>query len=143
MSDGDILRDVRPGSVDGQEVGFAGAARERLLLAAVLEEALTCYRRYVLSSDEHGRALFEETEAWFQSTDRTSVFAFESICDALDLEPAYVRRGLRQWRERAGSLPPQRPARRAEPHAADRPRTVGARRRRRPAAQTRARGGRR
>jgi hypothetical protein len=145
MSDADILPGLRPGSGEGSEAGVAGATRERLLLAAVLEEAITCYRRHAHATDEHGRSLFDETDEWFQSPDHTNVFAFESICDALDLDPTYVRRGLRQWRERGGSLPPQRPARRAQPHAADRPRAGSARRRRRSTSPTptRARGGRR
>ena len=125
-------------------MGSACAARERLLLAAVLDEALTCYRRYALARDEHGRALFAETEEWFRSDDHTSVFAFESVCDALDLDSAYVRRGLRRWREQAALAAPQRRVLHPEPQAAARPRTTGGAVRERTGGQpVRARGGRR
>ena len=33
-----------------------------------------------------------ELRAWFESPDRSYVFSFESICDALGLDPGYVRR---------------------------------------------------
>ena len=142
MSEGDLPAAVRAGSVEGH-AGSACAARERLLLAAVLDEALTCYRRYALARDEHGRALFAETEEWFRSDDHTSVFAFESVCDALDLDAAYVRRGLRQWREQAALAAPLRRVLRPEPQAAARPRTGGAVRDRASGLPVRARGGRR
>lgn len=102
-----------------QPNGRAGLAaeRERLLLLAVLEEAVTCYRRHAHTRGGHGRELFEEAAAWLDSPDRSNVFTFESICDALDLNPEYVRRGLRQWRAQARGPyrePAARPARRPE-----------------------------
>jgi len=33
-----------------------------------------------------------ELRAWFESPDPSYVFSFESICDALGLDPSYVRR---------------------------------------------------
>jgi hypothetical protein len=42
-----------------------------------------------------------EILAWFASPDRTWLFSFERICEALELDPDYLRRGL--WR-RAGAL---------------------------------------
>lgn len=74
--------------------------RERLLMFAVLEDAIACYQRYAGARDQRGRQLFEETHAWVDCTDRSALFAFESICDVLDIDPDYLRRGLRQWRDR-------------------------------------------
>ena len=81
--------------------------RERLLMLAVLEDAIACYQRYLGARDARGRELFEETSAWVRCTDRSALFAFESICDVLDIDPDYLRRGLREWRERrwAGRRP--------------------------------------
>jgi len=37
----------------------------------------------------------QELLAWFASPDRSWPFSFENICDAIDLDPAQVRAGLR------------------------------------------------
>ena len=67
---------------------------ERHLMLAVLENAVMCYRRYARARDAHGRRRFEEARDWFASCDRSLLFSFESICDALDIHPSYVRRNL-------------------------------------------------
>src|SRR5262249_42595060 len=67
---------------------------ERLLMLAVLENAVTCYRRYARARDSRARRWFEEARDWLASGDRSSLFSFETICDALDLHPSYVRRAL-------------------------------------------------
>jgi len=74
--------------------------RERLLMLAVLEDAIGCYQRYAGARDARGRQLFEETSRWVRCTDRSALFDFESICDVLDIDPDYLRRGLREWHER-------------------------------------------
>lgn len=79
---------------------------ERLLMLAVLENAVMCYRRYARARDSQARRWFEEARDWLASCDRSSLFSFESICDALDLHPNYVRRNL-------CSRPPSRTARMA------------------------------
>ena len=40
-------------------------------------------------------------ETWLDSDDMSWPFSFASICQALDMEPEYLRRGLRYWRDRA------------------------------------------
>jgi hypothetical protein len=44
--------------------------------------------------------MFEESREWVSSTDRSWLFSFENVCDTLEINAAYVRRGLREWRER-------------------------------------------
>ena len=73
---------------------------EQRLMLAVLENAILAYQKHVFSPGRRGRKLFRETETWLLSHDRCSPFAFESICDALDLDPSYVRTGLLTWRDR-------------------------------------------
>jgi hypothetical protein len=34
------------------------------------------------------------------SGDRVWLFSFENICDTLEISAEYVRRGLREWREK-------------------------------------------
>lgn len=76
---------------------------ERRLLLAVLEDAVAMFLRYRNDQTTRGKRLFRETQEWFVSTDRTSVYAFESICDHLNLDAEYLRLGLRR-------LPKPRPA---------------------------------
>jgi hypothetical protein len=77
-----------------------GLERERLLMLAVLEDAVDCYQKYVHARDPRGRQLFEESRDWVVSTDRSWLFSFENICDTLEICADYVRRGLRDWRDR-------------------------------------------
>jgi hypothetical protein len=45
--------------------------------------------------------MFEEAREWVASTDRGWLFSFENICDTLEISAEYVRRGLREWRDRS------------------------------------------
>ena len=77
-----------------------GLERERLLMLAVLEDAIDCYQKFAHSRDPRGLQMFEESREWVSSTDRSWLFSFENICDTLEINAEYVRRGLREWRER-------------------------------------------
>ncbi len=77
---------------------------ERRLRLAILKDALRYFQRFHDTTDHRERALFEDAADWFASPDRSEPFAFENVCDALGLDPDYVRRGLRRWREAARSL---------------------------------------
>ena len=72
---------------------------EEGLLVAVLEQAVRIFQRYALAPDGADRLLFADIDAWFASDDTDYPFAFASICEVLGLDVAYVRSGLRQWRE--------------------------------------------
>lgn len=76
-----------------------GLERERLLMLAVLEDAIDCYQKYAFVRDPRGRQIFDESAEWVMSGDRTWLFSFENICDTLDINADYVRRGLEGWRE--------------------------------------------
>ncbi|HJQ84186.1 MAG TPA: hypothetical protein VKA21_08925 [Candidatus Binatia bacterium] len=67
-------------------------AGERQLLLAVLADAVESVLRCRHARDGEARRLYAETRAWFASRDRSALFSFEGICDALDLDPEYVRR---------------------------------------------------
>src|SRR5215470_19985921 len=89
-----------------------GLERERLLMLAVLEDAIDCFQKYAFVRDPRGRQMFEEAREWVGSTDRGWLFSFENICDTLEINAEYVRRGLRTWKERG---PQVRPAVKVEP----------------------------
>ena len=73
---------------------------ERRLMIAVLEDAVEIYRKQSAVRDPRGRQLFKEAEEWVEDTDRTWLFSFENICDVLDIDATYLRRGLHAWKDR-------------------------------------------
>ncbi len=81
---------------------------EKRLLAAVLADAVDCYMKQAFNPEASGRQVFRDAEAWiFQDETGTWLFSFRNICDILGLEPEYIRRGLRTWRNtREPSLRP-------------------------------------
>jgi hypothetical protein len=72
---------------------------EERLLFAILEDAIFCYRGYLVAPREGDRALFSEAERWIFE-DGAEFVSFNNICETLKIDPAYVRRGLRAWRDR-------------------------------------------
>ena len=69
---------------------------ERLLLLAVLQEAVHTYLRYCHSRTRRGQRLFAEVQAWFSSNERHYLYSFVSTCEHLDMDPEYLRRGIVQ-----------------------------------------------
>jgi|RhiMetdeSRZDD1v2_1073273.scaffolds.fasta_scaffold1147570_1 hypothetical protein len=95
----------------------AALDRERLLMYAVLEDALSCYRQYAKSRLPRTRQLHQEAREWVASDDRSSLFAFASICETLDIDPDMIRCRLQAWESRNGlpgpiGAPPRGPRRR-------------------------------
>ena len=76
---------------------------------AVLEDAVGILMRHVAADDRAGRTAFAEVDGWFASDDTDHPFNFISICEALALDVAHVRAGLR------GRLESRRVALRTEP----------------------------
>jgi hypothetical protein len=73
---------------------------EQLLMLAVLEDAIICFQDHVLASCKRKRLLHLEAEQWLFDEDKSYLFSFENICDALGFEPAYLRQGLIRWKQR-------------------------------------------
>lgn len=74
---------------------------EKKLMLALLEDAIACYQKYLFARDSKGKALFEEAEEWVREPGSGSVFAFDSVCEALGLNPDYLRRGMAEWKKAA------------------------------------------
>ena len=72
---------------------------EKRLMLAVLEDAVGTFQKYVTSSTRRGQRLFAEAEEWFAAPATEWPFSFESICQALGLDAAYLGGGLRRWRD--------------------------------------------
>ena len=71
---------------------------ERRLLWAILQDGLETYMRYATATSRRGRRLFKEAEEWIMQDDSLWLCSFGTICQILDLDPGYLRRGLLRWR---------------------------------------------
>jgi hypothetical protein len=80
---------------------------ERRLMLAVLEDAVSCFQKYVSATRPRGRRLFKEAEDWFFDEESSWIFSFESVCTVLGIHPGYFRTSLRRWQERQLSQPPE------------------------------------
>lgn len=89
-------------SIDGVYAGTHARVEalgpERALLLAVLEDAIHCFRKYRTARTRAGKNRFNEVEHWIMQRQEESICGFENICEALGLDPEYVRNGLRQWK---------------------------------------------
>ena len=85
-----------------------GLERERLLMLAVLEDAIDCYQKYAHTRDPRGHQMFEESREWVTSDDRTWLFSFENICEILGIHPGRLRDALKQWKAQQILLHTQR-----------------------------------
>ena len=81
---------------------------EYRLLIAVLGNAVECFQKYVQARSTTERRLFKEAEQWIMGGSEEDdkrldaeglAFTFRYVCDALDIEPEYLRWGLRRWRD--------------------------------------------
>jgi hypothetical protein len=76
---------------------------ERRLMIAVLEQGINDYVKLLGARDPERVARWREAEEWVEDRDASWLFSFENVCNVLDLEPEYVRRGLHDQKERAGT----------------------------------------
>jgi len=61
---------------------------------AILEDAVDCFQNNLLRPSLKSRRLFQEAEKWIVEVDGDWIFSFENVCEALGLNPAYVRQGM-------------------------------------------------
>ena len=90
---------VLPVQIQSPRLADASLVPEKLLLLAVLEEAITTFQRHVADTGRRGRRLFHEAETWLLSEEREWPCSFPNICDALGLDVGYLRDGLTRWRD--------------------------------------------
>lgn len=83
---------------------------EKRLMLAILEDGIHCYRDNLNASRGKKKRDFDEAAAWIVDADADWVFSFESVCDSLGLNPAYLRQGLLRWKERIDKTPPGSPS---------------------------------
>jgi hypothetical protein len=72
---------------------MSGACR---LLWAVLEDGIECYLRYADHPSAVLRDLFQEAKDWIEAQEEDDLCSFVGICGALQIDPDYLRQGLRR-----------------------------------------------
>ncbi|HEU5463827.1 MAG TPA: hypothetical protein VFV82_06830 [Candidatus Binatia bacterium] len=74
---------------------------ERVLMLAVLQDAVLCFQDHVAATCQRKQMLHRDAAEWIFSTDRSYLFSFENICDALGYDADYMRQGLARWKRLA------------------------------------------
>lgn len=67
---------------------------ERLLMLAVLEDAVWCLQNHATCASGKPRKLFEEALQWILMDDDDWLFSFNNVCEAVGLSPGCLRSGL-------------------------------------------------
>jgi hypothetical protein len=79
---------------------------ERRLMFAILDLAVSDYIKTAGARDPDGQEHFREVEEWVEDRDPRWLYSFEGICNVLDLDIDYLRRGLRAWKQRSSGTGP-------------------------------------
>jgi hypothetical protein len=106
MKDDEQLSTLLEPDVMLPEQFFAGSRRgdergEHRLMAAILDDAVQTYCMPQVARARGGWRAEREAGEWIESTDRSWIFSFERICEALDLDADCIRRGVRTWKQRS------------------------------------------
>ncbi len=73
---------------------------EKELMYAILEDAVGCFQNYLFARDKKGKRLFLDAETWINGEEGESVLSFDNVCEELDLDPEFLRSGLRRWKQK-------------------------------------------
>jgi hypothetical protein len=74
---------------------------EKVLMLALLEDAIVCFQDNFGSDCKRKKALFDDAEKWILDDDAAYIFSFENICDVLGLDASYLRAGMVHWKQEA------------------------------------------
>jgi hypothetical protein len=97
---------------------------EKRLILSVLEDGIDCFMKYVDAPTTKGQKLFRDAEEWINLSDKQWIFSFDNVCDMLDIDADYMRRGLQDWKRRKLAqlaLTQSQPPAEAKPYHTDRP----------------------
>jgi hypothetical protein len=74
---------------------------EKMLMLAVLEDAVVCFQDNIAATCSRKRALYRDAEQWIVDGDHSYLFSFENVCETLGYNAGYLRQGLIRWRDEA------------------------------------------
>jgi hypothetical protein len=72
----------------------------RRLMVAVLVDAIRCVQTKFAARRPSIREEFAEARSWIFSNEDSSVFSFQTVCDALEMDANAIRKCLVQWEEK-------------------------------------------
>src|SRR5215468_6625232 len=72
---------------------------EHGLMVAVLEVAVADYQRCWKVRDKKSMGRFADAQAWILESNSEWIFSFVNCCEALGVEPDYLRQGLLRWKQ--------------------------------------------
>ena len=75
--------------------GKASLPPEKMLMLAVLEDAIECIRKHARTPNS---LKFRDEVDWILEEKGGWVFSFENICAVLELDADYIREGLLCWK---------------------------------------------
>jgi len=65
---------------------------------AVLTNAIECLQKYAGAKSRRCHKIFAEAEDWVFNAESRVLFSFEHVCEVLQLDPSYMRKGLMRWK---------------------------------------------
>jgi hypothetical protein len=74
---------------------------ERVLMLAVLQDAVVCFQENLMATCKRKRVMHVEAEEWILNEDKSYLFSFENVCEALGYDAGYMRAGLLRWKRTA------------------------------------------
>jgi hypothetical protein len=98
---------VLPEQFFDSRIKLATVCPETALMYAVLEDAFLCFHKQ-FEAEPRFIQRAREAEDWFFSDDTGWFFSFVSVCDALGLEPRYIRQKLKHWTPPLDTAPAKR-----------------------------------
>ena len=70
---------------------------EKMLMFAILVDAISCFRKLSCAEGMHRKIKFIEAKNWLWSNRLDWPFSYRNVCEVLALDPDYLRRGLQCW----------------------------------------------
>lgn len=67
---------------------------EKELMLAILSDAIECILKYCDQPIPLRAKLFQDAREWLFDHDEKDPFSFLSVCETLNLDPSYLRRGI-------------------------------------------------
>lgn len=73
---------------------------ERVLMLAVLQDAIDCLQKHATCAAGKKKKLFDETIGWIRTEDDDWLFSFNNVCDTVGLNPGRLRSALLEMVEK-------------------------------------------
>lgn len=94
------VHEILPSQFYGLLRGNRLTGEQRLMLA-LLADAINVYQQGVMAKSTRKRILYVDAERWIMtSRPIRHAFGFETVCEALNIDPAGVRRAMVEWKHR-------------------------------------------